>query len=108
MVILDVDDVFILSININLRISFFVIFFYNIKEIEGNYICVLGDEGKDMVLLYVFELKFRVLCDLMQKLILQNGMFYFIKLIFNFYIYWKYSECKQCMLCSVQFEQNFF
>lgn len=65
MVILDVDDVFILSININLRISFFVIFFYNIKEMEGNYICVLGDEGKDMVLLYVFELKFRVLCDLM-------------------------------------------
>lgn len=56
MVILDVDDVFILSININLRISFFVIFFYNIKEMEGNYICVLGDEGKDMVLLYVFEL----------------------------------------------------
>lgn len=94
MAILDADDVFILSINTKLRTSSSVTFLHNTKEMEGNYTCVLGDEGKDMVPLYVFELKPRVPRDLMQKSILQNGTFYSIKSIFNFYIYWKYSECK--------------
>lgn len=88
MAILDADDVFILSINTNLRTSSSVTFLHNTKEMEGNYTCVLGDEGKDMVPLYVFELKPRVPRDLMQKSILQNGTFYSIKSIFNFYIYW--------------------
>lgn len=88
MAILDADDVFILSINTNLRTSSSVTFLHNTKEMEGNYTCVLGDEGKDMVPLYVFELKPRVSRDLMQKSILQNGTFYSIKSIFNFYIYW--------------------
>lgn len=72
MTIFDTDDVYISSINSNLRKTSYVTFLHATKEIEGNYTCVLGDGS--MFPLYDFKLKPRVRSDLMHKFNITEGV----------------------------------
>lgn len=65
MPISDTDEVYITSSRSTLWSTFYVTYLHASKEIEGNYTCVADGESREVFPLFNFELKPKVIWDLM-------------------------------------------